>query len=54
MGQRNVQLSDRDLDLLTWIGEQYTCRADLLAVLMARARATTPKHDSVAASLLAW
>ena len=36
MGQRNVQLSNRDLELLTWIGEQYTCRADLLAVLMAR------------------
>ena len=31
-----MQLSDRDLELLAWIGEQHTCRADLLAVLMAR------------------
>jgi hypothetical protein len=33
---RNIQLSERDRDLLAWVGEQYTCRADLLSVLMAR------------------
>jgi len=37
VGQRNVQLSERDRELLAWTGEQYTCRADLLGVLMARA-----------------
>ena len=36
VGQRNVQLSERDRELLGWIGEQYTVRADLLGVLMAR------------------
>jgi hypothetical protein len=34
---RNVQLSERDRRLLAWCGEQYIVRADLLAVLMARA-----------------
>jgi hypothetical protein len=32
-----MQLSERDRGLLAWCGEQYTLRADLLAVLMARA-----------------
>ena len=36
MGQRNVQLSERDRELLAWTGEQYTIRTDLLSVLMAR------------------
>ncbi|MEW6474217.1 MAG: hypothetical protein AB1679_18350 [Actinomycetota bacterium] len=31
-----MRLSERDRSLLTWIGEQYTVRVDLLAVLMAR------------------
>ncbi|MEW6155182.1 MAG: hypothetical protein AB1673_14535 [Actinomycetota bacterium] len=37
-GRRRVglQLTGRDLTLLRWIGEQYCCRGDLLAVLMAR------------------
>jgi hypothetical protein len=34
---RNIQLSERDRELLAWCGEQYTVRTDLLAVLMARA-----------------
>jgi hypothetical protein len=33
---RNVQLSERDRELLAWCGEQYTVRTDLLSVLMAR------------------
>jgi hypothetical protein len=33
---RNIQLSERDRELLAWCGEQYTVRTDLLAVLMAR------------------
>ena len=33
---RTMQLSERDRTLLAWIGEQYTVRVDLLAVLMAR------------------
>ncbi len=38
VGRRRVglQLTSRDLTLLRWIGEQYCCRGDLLAVLMAR------------------
>jgi hypothetical protein len=36
VGQRNVRLCERDRELLAWTGEQYTCRADLLGVLMAR------------------
>ena len=35
VGQRRVQLSERDRKLLAWCGEQYTVRFDLLAVLMA-------------------
>jgi hypothetical protein len=31
-----MQLSERDRKLLAWIGEQYTVRVDLLAVLMAQ------------------
>jgi hypothetical protein len=31
-----MQWSERDVKLLAWIGEQYTVRADLLAVLMAQ------------------
>jgi hypothetical protein len=31
-----LQLSERDRRLLAWIGEQYTLRVDLLAVLMAQ------------------
>jgi hypothetical protein len=34
--RRGVQISARDVALLRWIGEQYSVRADLLAVLMAR------------------
>jgi hypothetical protein len=34
--QRGVRLSDRDLALLRWVGEQYSVRADLLGFLMAR------------------
>ena len=34
---RNIQLSERDRGLLAWVGEQYTVRTDLLAVLMAEA-----------------
>jgi len=37
VGQRGMQLSERDRWLLAWCGEQYTVRTDLLAVLMARA-----------------
>jgi hypothetical protein len=33
---RNIQLSERDRELLAWCGEQYTVRTDLLSVLMAR------------------
>lgn len=33
---RSMQLCERDGTLLAWIGEQYTVRVDLLAVLMAR------------------
>ena len=36
MGQRRMQLSERDRELLAWCGEQYTVRFDLLAMLMAR------------------
>lgn len=32
-----MKLSERDRRLLAWIGEQYTVRTDLLAVLMAQA-----------------
>jgi hypothetical protein len=35
-GRRGVVLTDRDVTLLRWIGEQYCVRGDLLAVLMAR------------------
>jgi hypothetical protein len=31
-----VQLTDRDVTLLRWIGEQYCARGDLVALLMAR------------------
>jgi hypothetical protein len=33
---QSMQLSERDRALLAWIGEQYTVRVDLLAVLMAQ------------------
>jgi hypothetical protein len=33
---KSVWLNGRDEQLLAWVGEQYTVRADLLAVLMAR------------------
>ena len=36
MGQRRMQLSERDRKLLAWCGEQYTVRFDLLGMLMAR------------------
>ena len=36
VGERRMQLSERDRKLLAWCGEQYTVRFDLLAVLMAR------------------
>jgi hypothetical protein len=36
VGQRRMQLSERDRKLLAWCGEQYSVRFDLLAVLMAR------------------
>jgi hypothetical protein len=36
VGQRRMQLSERDRKLLAWCGEQYTVRFDLLGVLMAR------------------
>lgn len=35
MGQ-SMLLSERDVTLLAWIGEQYTVRVDLLAMLMAK------------------
>ena len=61
MGQRSMQLSERDRRLLAWCGEQYTVRADLLAVLMARAsddpeakaRGRLSKQ-AVARRVLAW
>jgi|GEM_PF-4107534 len=34
--RRRLELTDRDVTLLRWIGEQYCARGDLLAVLMAR------------------
>jgi hypothetical protein len=34
--RRRMQLTDRDVVLLRWIGEQYCARGDLLVVLMAR------------------
>ena len=34
--RRGVRLSERDQALLRWVGEQYSVRADLLGVLMAR------------------
>ena len=58
---RNVQLSERDRRLLAWIGEQYTVRVDLLAVLMAQhsddleaKRRGRLRHQTVSRRMLAW
>jgi hypothetical protein len=56
-----MQLSQRDQRLLAWIGEQYTLRVDLLAVLMAR-HSDDPEaqtrgrltHQTVSRRLQAW
>ncbi len=61
MGQRSMQLSERDRSLLAWIGEQYTVRVDLLAVLMAQhsddpeaKRRGRLRHQTVSRRLSAW
>jgi|SRR5581483_5830849 len=53
-GRRRVglQLTDRDVALLGWIGEQYCCRGDLLAMLMAR-HSTDPAVQ-VAGQVVPW
>jgi hypothetical protein len=61
VGQRGMQLSERDRRLLAWCGEQYTVRTDLLAVLMARASDDAEakargrlSKQAVARRVLAW
>lgn len=39
-------LSQRDLDALRWVGEQYACRADHLAILLGRASGKPALSDS--------
>jgi hypothetical protein len=58
---QSMQLSERDRALLAWIGEQYTIRVDLLAVLMAQrsddpaTRATgRVTQQSVSRRVVAW
>jgi hypothetical protein len=61
VGQRRMQLSERDRKLLAWCGEQYTLRFDLLGVLMAslsddasaRARGTVTRQ-AVSRRVRAW
>ena len=41
-----LRLSQRDIDALRWVGEQYACRADDLAVLLGRLREREPLSPS--------